>query len=166
VDDLHRDLERHQSCVHEDPVCRYCQQDFPCDAARALAALTAAESEKAALVEAGRQFSEAADDHFHYCESDDWAFSEAMQSFDALLANLTPAAKARDAALIAKAVEAERERLRPLSAALGFIAVRTIGGMPCWCISEDAPHEGWQHSPTCTLIGDVRALLRQDRGDE
>jgi hypothetical protein len=101
VDDLHRDLERHRvediGCgTYVAHPCAICGGDWPCDAARALAALTAAESEKAALVEAGRQFSEAADDHFHYCESDDWAFSEAMQSFDALLANLTPAAWERD----------------------------------------------------------------------
>ena len=130
---------------------------------------TAAESEKAALiqmVEDGVGESCAGSLHINHAEYPrnyrnlrEWAVAAR-----ALLANLAPAAKARDAALIAKAVEAERERLRPLSAALGFIAVRTIGGMPCWCISEDAPHEGWQHSPTCTLIGDVRALLSAARG--
>lgn len=25
-------------------------------------------------------------------------------------------------------------------------------GSPCWCISEDEPHEGWQHAPVCASL--------------
>jgi hypothetical protein len=25
-------------------------------------------------------------------------------------------------------------------------------GSPCWCVSDDAPHEGWVHAPVCIAL--------------
>lgn len=30
---------------------------------------------------------------------------------------------------------------------------RTVEGLPCWCVSDVAPHRGWIHSPACIAIG-------------
>jgi hypothetical protein len=48
------------------------------------------------------------------------------------------------------------DNMQRLAGAIVLAAPRTVDGKPCWCINfTEAPHEGWVHSPTCTLIGDL-----------
>lgn len=41
-------------------------------------------------------------------------------------------------------------------------------GTPCWCVSEEEPHEGWAHSPVCAARRELavhpHTLLASPRG--
>lgn len=36
---------------------------------------------------------------------------------------------------------------------------RMLDGSPCWCVSTDAPHDGWIHAPRCL---ELRARIAAD----
>jgi hypothetical protein len=44
------------------------------------------------------------------------------------------------------------EELRKAGFSIVAITRHMADGSPCWCVSTDAIHDGWQHSPTCDLI--------------
>jgi hypothetical protein len=35
-------------------------------------------------------------------------------------------------------------------------------GTPCWCASDDEPHDGWTHAPVCTARRKDRVLVIDD----
>ena len=142
--DLRAALERHQQRSDGRPECRWCFCAWPCDTACALVALDAADSQVAALVEA---LTGAADD----------AEEEGARQgnfgdtrYRALLADLAPAAAARDAALIADWLTVDR-----IAAALldgGLVTTLDVGRN--WAprvrdalLSSETPKDGENRGP-------------------
>ena len=39
---------------------------------------------------------------------------------------------------------------------------RMPDGTPCWCVSSDAPHDGWVHAPVCLARRNDRVLVIDD----
>lgn len=49
----------------------------------------------------------------------------------------------------------ERDRLAALD--VGNPRRTMVDGTPCWCVSEEEPHEGWVHAPVCIVRREIAA---------
>jgi len=106
--DLRAELARHQPHgFADDPVCEVCAKRWPCDASRAIAALDAAEQERdeaksqvATLVEALRKLH----DQVNREQDIPCVGIAGGCRIAVILADLAPAAAARDAAMVANAI--------------------------------------------------------------